>query len=146
MKTFIPVLAVVLVFCQMEFKTEKNTDFSVLKIDTPKIKDELICEITNRNAQFKGGDKEFLKFITSNFKYPQTINCDVSKVSIRFIVEKDGSIPKDCIKVVNPICEELTKEVIRIMALSPNWEPAVDENDKPIRQRKRIPLRVCIKK
>ena len=138
MKTFIPVLAVVLVFCQMEFKTEKNTDFSVLKIDTPKVKDEVFSVVEQR-AEFKGGDKAFNAFIANNFKYPdQAENCG-SRVIVNFVVEKDGSISKENIKILNVVCPELAQEAIRVFASSPKWKPAIHQG-KPVKYNLRVPL------
>ncbi len=142
MKTFIPALAIVLVFCQMEFKREKNTDFSVVRIDTPKVKDE-IFSVVEKKAEFEGGDKELVKFIITNFKYPnQAENCG-SKVVVSFVIEKDGSVSKDNIKIMNVVCPELAQEAIRVFALSPRWKPAIHQG-KPVKYYLRVPIQLEI--
>ena len=145
MKTIIPALAIVLLFCQMEFKREKNMDFKVLKIDTPKVAKDEIFSVVEQRAEFKGGDKEFVKFISANFKYPDQPKSCGSKVVVSFVVEKDGSILKDNIKIVNAVCPELAQEAIRVFALSPKWKPAIHQG-KAVKHYLRVPIHLHVDK
>ena len=144
MKIFIPVVAIVLLFCQMEFKREKNTDFSVLRIDTPEVKGEIL-ENPVIKAKFKGGEKAFVKFLADNFKYPNEAENCASTIYVRFIIDKDGSVMKDCVKVAKSICPALDVEAIRVVQLSPNWTPAT-QNGRYVRQRLKVPIRIHIRK
>ncbi len=86
MKTFISALSIVLLFCQMEFKTEKNTGFSVLKIDTPEVaKEEILCGGATFRAGFKGGDKQYSKFFLWCQEFPpDTKNALLDMITLFF--------------------------------------------------------------
>ena len=70
---------------------------------------EEILDVQQTPAYFPGGDKAFEKLITDNLKYPSKAlkNKIQGIVYVKFIVEKDGSIIKDCVKVARSIDPEL---------------------------------------
>ena len=109
--------------------------------------ENIIYDIVDKSASFVGGNKEFIKFISDNFRYSKKISQTYTggKIYVKFVIEKDGSINQDCVKVVKSFGEELNTEVIRVMRISPNWIPAM-HNNKPVRQRQRIPIYIGIKK
>jgi len=74
---------------------------------------------------FPGGADGFGKFIGSNIKYPAEAkkNNVQGKVTVSFIVERDGSLSE--IKVVKGIGSGCDEEAIRVMKLSPKWEPGI---------------------
>ncbi|TKC57554.1 TonB family protein [Pedobacter hiemivivus] len=76
--------------------------------------------------EFKGGMKEFYKYLTKNVKYPQECYTQriQGKVFLRFQVLKDGSISD--IKVLRSPHPSLTREAIRVISVSPPWEPGVE--------------------
>ncbi len=106
-----------------------------------------IIEVAQKSAEFVGGIKEYLKFLGNNLKYPNSAlrNGIEGTVYIKFIVDKDGSIMKDCVKVSKSIDPVLDAEAIRVVKMSPNWTPAL-QNERPIRQRLRVPVKFKINK
>ena len=64
---------------------------------------------------------------------------------MKFIVDKNGSIMKDCVKVSKSIDPALDAEAIRVVKMSPNWSPAL-QNLRPVRQRLRVPVKFKIKR
>ena len=60
-------------------------------------------------------------------------------VYVRFMIDIDGSIMKDCVKVVKSLEKSFYEEAMRVVKLMPNWIPGM-WNDKPIKQRIRVPI------
>lgn len=81
---------------------------------------------THIQPEFKGGMKEFYKYLTKNVKYPSECYTQriQGKVYLRFQILKDGTISN--IKVLSSPHPSLTKEAIRVMSVSPPWEPGVE--------------------
>jgi TonB family protein len=77
-----------------------------------------------RQPTFPGGKDMFNKFVEKNLKYPATPrqNNIQGDVELSFIVNTDGTLSD--IRVSQSLAEELDKEAIRILQLSPNWIPA----------------------
>ncbi|MBK6962864.1 MAG: energy transducer TonB [Bacteroidales bacterium] len=74
---------------------------------------------------FPGGDDGRIKFLINNVQYPQEAceNGEQGTVYCSFVVEKDGSLTD--IKILRGISESLDKEVLRVLSLSPKWNPGV---------------------
>lgn len=72
---------------------------------------------------FPGGEKELNKYISANLKFPVTAqeNGIQGRVTIRFVVEKDGSISD--IKIVRGIDPSCDKEAVRMVQNMPKWNP-----------------------
>lgn len=121
-----------------------------VKFDIPlpkqEVKDEIL-DVVQKKAGFPGGDKEYTKFLSSNLKYPSSAlrNGVEGTVYVRFIVDKDGSIIKDCVKVAKSVDPALDAEAVRVVRMSPNWTPAL-QNERPTKQRIRVPVKFKIQK
>ena len=121
-----------------------------VKFDIPppkqEVKDEIL-DVVQKKAGFPGGDKEYTKFLSSNLKYPNSAlrNNIEGTVYVRFIVDKDGSIIKDCVKVAKSVDPALDAEAVRVVRMSPNWTPAL-QNERPTKQRIRVPVKFKISK
>ena len=91
--------------------------------------------------------QEYAKFLSANLKYPvSALQKQIQgTVYVRFIVDKDGSILKDCVKVARPVDPALDAEAIRVVRMSPNWTPAL-QNERPTKQRIRVPVKFKISK
>ena len=101
--------------------------------------------------EFPGGMGECLKFLMKNAKYP-TISQEngvQGKVSVKFVIEKDGSIAdpfvveKDGsvsnIKVVRGVDASLDKEAVRVVSVMPKWKPG-KQRGKPVRVSYTVPV------
>ena len=104
-----------------------------------------ILETLQTSAKFVGGDKAYAKFLSDNLTYPNSPlrNGVEGTVYVRFILDKDGSIMKDCVKVIKSVHPALDAEAIRVVKMSPNWTPAL-QNERPTRQRLRVPVKFKI--
>lgn len=80
---------------------------------------------------FPDGMEAWNSFITHNVKYPKVayMNKIQGQVFIEFIVEADGSITNAT--VLSSPSDDMSKEGLRVLALSPKWKPAI-KDDKPV--------------
>jgi TonB family protein len=92
-----------------------------------------------QQPEFPGGETALMNFIVSNLKYPQSAAQKgiQGRVTLSFIVEKDGSI--STIKVVRSPDERLSLEAIRVVRKMPKWTPAKQEG-KPVRVKYVLPV------
>ena len=94
---------------------------------------ELKNFVMQRDAQFKGGEDGWKKYLDKNLNVtiPTALGLAVGnyEVQVQFVVAKDG-IPIN-IKLVSapPRCKACATEALRIMKESPAWEPAILNNE-----------------
>lgn len=105
----------------------------------PKINDNSSENSIETNAEFTGGEKEKMKFITRNMEYPfsameQGIQ---GTVYVGFTVEVDGSIAN--IKILKGLDGGFNEEVLRLIKLMPKWKPATRDG-KPIKVMYNMPM------
>jgi protein TonB len=107
--------------------------------DTVKHTDSLIFKPVDTDPQFPGGIAAFYKFLSKNQKYPDAAkqNNIHGKVFLTFVVEKDGSLSG--ITVVRSLSPEIDAEAIRLMQISPKWNPGL-QNGQPVRVRYTMPV------
>ncbi len=81
---------------------------------------------------FPGGEAGFGNFLAKSIRYPKIAkeNKTAGRVIISFIVEKDGSLTN--IKVLRDIGGGCGEEAIRVLSLSPAWNPGMQDG-KPVR-------------
>ncbi len=94
--------------------------------------------------KFKGGDiREFANWVGSEVKYPKEAFSQGigGKVVAEFFIEKDGSVTFS--KILESPNEILSKEVERVIKLSPKWEPAIQKGQK-VRVKYAIPVAFAI--
>jgi protein TonB len=79
--------------------------------------------IVEQMPQFPGGDKEMVKFIKLNLRYPPlATEMSVSgTVIVNFVVERDGKITR--VKVVRGIGGGCDEEAVRVVSKMPAWSP-----------------------
>ena len=73
--------------------------------------------------QFPGGEKEMLKFIKNNLRYPAiATEMGISgTIIVNFVVDRDGKITR--IKVVRGIGGGCDEEAVRVLSKMPAWSP-----------------------
>ncbi|MFC2111540.1 energy transducer TonB [Bacteroidota bacterium] len=84
----------------------------------------------DKAPSYPGGESARAKFIEKNLKYPQTaiLKKVEGTVTVRFLVEKDGSISNiSIIKGIGSGCDE---ETIRVIKLMPKWKPGTNKGEK----------------
>lgn len=97
--------------------------------DAPKVEPvkhpepEKIFEAVEQQAEFKGGQAALMKWLSSNIRYPELAaqNNISGRVTVKFTVEKDGSISNPTI--AKGVDKELDKEALRVVSKMPKWNP-----------------------
>ena len=86
--------------------------------------------------EFPGGYQKFLAFVKENLD--QSKSSVAGRANITFVVEQDGTLSD--IKAVGRIFDEnAINEAIRVMKLSPKWNPG-KQNGKPVRVQYTLPI------
>lgn len=100
--------------------------------------DEIYVAV-EQQPQFPGGEGAMYKWVSQNMRYPATAqeNGVQGRVTVRFCVEKDGSISN--VKVIRSVDEALDKEAIRVVRTMPRWIPGRN-NGQPVRTYYTIPI------
>jgi hypothetical protein len=116
-----------------------------VKPATVKHIEEPVFITVEEEPQFKGGISAFYNFLSKNIHYPEgMLDKNVQgKELISVTVETDGSLSD--IKVVKDLGCGAAKEVIRVLKLSPKWEPGYQNGNK-VRVRYTIPISFNISK
>lgn len=102
-------------------------------------KNDMVFDVVEVMPQFPGGQIAMLKYIMENIKYPKQAMKEgiQGRVTVRFIVEKDGSISD--VKPILSVHPLLNKEAVRVVESMPKWSPG-KQNGKPVRVRFNIPV------
>ena len=115
--------------------TKENTKISE-DADAPFI-------IVEQMPQFPGGEKEMLKFIYDNLKYPLLAQeMGVSgTVIINFVIDREGQITN--IKVSRSIGGGCDEEAIRVLGKMPRWSPG-RQGGKTVRVSYTLPFKFIL--
>ena len=90
--------------------------------------DTVPFQLADRKPTFNGGDaNEFLKWVNANISYPE--NCRKNGISGRvflsFTISATGKVTD--VKVLRGVHEELDKEAVRVLEMSPEWTPGMKD-------------------
>lgn len=89
----------------------------------------------NKNAELPGGIDQFYTFFENEYKRPE--NTTKLKITISFAVEKNGSVTY---LASEPAVEKTVEtEIIRVLSLSPKWQPG-ESNGKKIKMQYSLPI------
>lgn len=95
------------------------------------------------SAQFEGGMGMFYKYVGKKLRYPR----DAKKLGVEgrvyvsFVVDKDGSIPYNSVKIAKGLFESCDEEALRIIRSSPNWIPGrLAATHEPVAQSILVPI------
>jgi len=86
-----------------------------------------------------GGMSAFYRFLANKIRYPSPdkIYNIQGRVIVTFVVEKDGSLSD--MKIIRSPSNTLAEETIRVLKLSTNWSPGL-QNNVPVRVQYTIPV------
>ena len=121
--------------------TEKAVEvkYTPVVVEEEEPEEQQIFQIVEEMPEFPGGMGECLKFLMKNAKYP-TISQEngvQGKVSVKFVIEKDGSIADPV--VVRGVDPYLDKEALRVVKSMPKWKPG-KQRGKPVRVSYTVPV------
>lgn len=136
-------------------KTRKNVNlkvalmmlvllFSFMTSTAQTKKNDMVFDVVEVMPQFPGGQIAMLQYLMKNIKYPEQAMKEgiQGRVTVRFIVEKDGSISD--VKPVLSVHPLLNKEAVRVVKSMPKWSPG-KHNGKPVRVRFNLPVMFKLK-
>ena len=113
--------------------------FSFMTSTAQTKKNDMVFDVVEVMPQFPGGQIAMLQYLMKNIKYPEQAMKEgiQGRVTVRFIVEKDGSISD--VKPVLSVHPLLNKEAVRVVKSMPKWTPG-KQNGKPVRVRFNLPV------
>ena len=99
--------------------------------------------VVEQMPEFPGGEKEMMKFIKANLKYPVIAQeMGVSgTVIINFVVGRDGKISR--IKVMRGIGSGCDEEAVRVLEKMPSWNPG-RQGGKPVLVSYTVPFKFLL--
>lgn len=89
---------------------------------------------------FQGGDvNKFAQWCGKNIRYPQAAidNGSQGKVTVQFVVERDGSISR--ITILRGVDKLIDEEATRVVKSAPKWSPGMNRG-KPVRVYVQVPI------
>ncbi len=107
--------------------------------EEPEPEEPPIYKIVEEMPEFPGGEKEMLKFIYSNIKYPPIAreNGIEGLVAISFVIGTDGSVSDyEILRDPGGGCGE---EALRVVKKFPTWKPG-KQRHKPVRVLYSLPV------
>ena len=124
---------------------DKGTDDVAAPVATQKITEEVEQPfvIVEQMPQFPGGEKEMMKFIKNNLRYPSLAaeNGIRGTVIVNFVVDHEGKITR--IKVVRGIGGGCDEEAMRVLTKMPNWSPG-RQGGKPVLVSYTVPIKYVL--
>lgn len=88
-------------------------------------------------ASYNGGTQAMSSYISKTVKYPKGKTAE-GKVYVEFFVEADGKVTSP--KVLRGIDADFDKVALDAIAKMPNWTPAKDDADNPVRSKMVLPI------
>lgn len=87
---------------------------------------DIIEDFVDIDASFPGGIPAMMKYLSKNIQYPERgIQAGAQgRVTLRFVVGKDGKIENVTVAKGVPGCPECDQEAVRVVRGMPKWNPA----------------------
>lgn len=108
-------------------------------VEKPKEEGPLSVAMVEQKPSFPGGESAMYKWLQDNIIYPAAASEEgvQGKVTVQFIVEKDGSITH--VQVVRGKHPALDAEATRVIRKMPRWTPGRN-NGQPVRVTYHLPV------
>lgn len=108
-------------------------------VEKPKEEGPLSVAMVEQKPSFPGGESAMYKWLQDNIIYPAAASEEgvQGKVTVQFIVEKDGSITH--VQVVRGKHPALDAEAARVIRKMPRWTPGRN-NGQPVRVTYHLPV------
>ena len=102
--------------------------------------ENVICEVVDVYPEYIGGESQLYKDIASRFKYPSGRIGIEGKVSLRYVVEKDGSVTNiEVLKSLNQKMDEASILALKGVFEKNRYSPGL-KNGVPVRVRMTLPI------
>jgi TonB family protein len=143
-KTFLILVVISLTFEAFSYKAvlpfENNL---IMSLATPNYIDSLKeweGSVIEQMPQYPGGEKELMRFIQANIKYPEAAKSVSAHgtVIVTIVIDKEGKVNNA--KVIRSIHPALDAEALRVISLLSDWIPG-KQGGKPVAVSYTIPVR-----
>ena len=128
-------------------KNEIKSNSKDLYLEEMKVDDNIIFTKAEVEATFPGGEKQWIKFLegTLNPNVPVRNKAPLGTytVVIQFVVDKSGKLSD--FKAITYHGYGMEEECIRVLKLSPNWLPAI-QNGRNVKAYRKQPITFMISK
>lgn len=122
----------------------KITDLRIEEVQANNDSD-IIFHKVEIEPSFKGGERPYLKFLEKNLDANVPVENGAPEgtytIVLQFIVDKDGAISE--VKALTNHGFGMEEEAIRLIKLSPKWEPGI-QNGKIVKSYKKLPITFVI--
>lgn len=134
-------------------KTEKNADIPDFAVAAKSLEghdsetresklakpDDKVYDVVEQMPTFPGGPAALLQYLNNNIRYPKVAQANgiQGRVTVQFVVEKDGSISG--VKIMKSAEPSLDHEAERIVRSMPKWNPG-KSNGSPVRVKYFVPV------
>lgn len=112
----------------------------VTNVDTTNSQISVVFDV---EAEFPGGMDALHKFIKDSINLTEVMEFSdeemYNKVTVRFIVAKDGSIENAIISKAGAYCPPCNQEALRLVRSMPKWSPGLF-NGQPVAMYFRLPI------
>lgn len=117
----------------------EETEEQTSNVEAEKKVEDKVFDAVEQCPSFPGGEGAMFSYINNNLRYPQKAaeNGVQGRVSVKFIVEKDGSISN--VEVNRSVDTDLDNEAIRVIKSMPKWNPA-KQNGTEVRAYYHVPV------
>ena len=107
--------------------------------EPPKEEETKIFEVVEQMPSFPGGQAALFEFLSKNIRYPVVAeeNGIQGRVTVQFVVEKDGSVTD--VRIMKSVDPSLDKEAERVVKSMPKWIPG-KQNGSPVRVNYYVPV------
>ena len=104
-------------------------------------KPEEVLTFVEEDAEYPGGYPAMMKYIQDHLNYPPSaIELGIQgKVTLKFVVEKNGQVSNVSVVRGIPGCAECDKEAVKVVSNMPNWKSAKNAG-KQVRQWNTLPI------
>ena len=108
--------------------------------EPPKHEEEnKVFDVVEQMPSFPGGPAALMKYLSENMRYPAGAeeNCIQGRVTVQFVVEKDGSVTD--VKTMKSVDPALDREAERVVKSMPKWIPG-KQNGSAVRVKYFVPV------
>ena len=108
--------------------------------EPPKHEEEnKVFDVVEQMPSFPGGQAALMSFLRDHIKYPAVAeeNGIQGRVTVQFVVEKDGSVTD--VRIMKSVDPSLDKEAERVVKSMPKWIPG-KQNGSPVRVNYYVPV------
>jgi periplasmic protein TonB len=126
--------------CSAQDSSKPVSKKDTLKTSEIDIDDNVIFTKVEVEAEYPGGKEDWNKYLNKTLRYPEEAqNNEIQgTIIVQFIVDKEGNV-SNAEAISGTKKGGLREESVRVIKLSGNWVPAV-QNGRKVKSYKKVPM------